>query len=298
MDENLKITCFGEVLWDVFPSGAKIGGAPLNVAIRLQSMGVKTSMISCVASDNLGEKIIAHLKTLGINTANIQVQSEYRTGEVQVVLDSSGSATYEIKYPVAWDKIPLTNTMIGSVKASDAFIFGSLVCRDHVSRETLFQLIPHAKYKVLDVNLRQNYYNKELLLELIQRADFIKFNDDELFEIAEMMGSKYNSLEQNLAFLKSKINATSICVTKGRHGALLVHNERYYYNSGYKIAVKDTVGSGDSFLASLLVKLLSRQSPQQALDYACGIGALVAGESGANPSFSDAKINEYIYGRP
>src|SRR5690606_15804464 len=116
---------------------------------------------------------------------------------------------------------------------SDAFIFGSLVCRDQISRQTLFQLIPKAKYKVLDVNLRQNYYSKDLLLELIQSSNFIKFNDDELFEIAAMMGSTYNSLEQNLGYIISKVSATSICATKGRYGALLVHQEHYYYNSGY-----------------------------------------------------------------
>lgn len=298
MDKNLKITCFGEVLWDVFPAGEKIGGAPLNVAIRLQSLGVKTSMISSVANDKRGEKIINHLNDLGVNTSCIQVQSEYPTGIVQVTLDETGSATYDIKFPVAWDKIPITTEMMDKVEVSDAFIFGSLACRDHISKETLFQLIPKASYKVLDVNLRQGYYNEDLLLELIQAADFIKFNDDELFEIAEMMGSTYNSLEQNLEYLQSKVSATSICVTKGRHGALLLDKNRYYYNSGYKIKVKDTVGAGDSFLASLLVKLLRDQSPQDALDYACGIGAMVAGESGANPMFEEAQINDFIFGKP
>ena len=184
-----------------------------------------------------------------------------------------------------------------TVKDADAFIYGSLVCRDHKSKETLFELIPKASYKVLDVNLRQGYYDKKLLLELIKSADFLKLNDDELFEIAAMMGSRYNSLEQNIAYLKSKIHASSICITKGKHGALLLHKDRYYYNSGYKIAVKDTVGAGDSFLATLLVKLLRNQNPQDALDYACGIGAMVAGESGANPIFEEAKINDFIFGK-
>ena len=217
MDKNLKITCFGEVLWDVFPSGEKIGGAPLNVAIRLQSMEVRTGMISSVGRDTRGEKIKEYLNALSINTANIQELNEYPTGVVQVTLDASGSATYEIKFPVAWDKIPLTTMMIDEVKESDAFIYGSLVCRDQISKDTLVNLISKSKYRVLDVNLRQGYYTQDLLLELVQSADFIKFNDDELFEIAALMGSTYNSLEQNLEYIKSKVHASTICVTKGRH---------------------------------------------------------------------------------
>src|SRR5690606_8108324 len=127
MDKNLKITCFGEVLWDVFPSGEKIGGAPLNVAIRLQSMGVQTSMISSVGRDTRGEKIKEYLNALGIDTSNILELNEYPTGVVQVTLDTSGSATYEITFPVAWDKIPLTTAMANEVEESDAFIYGSLV---------------------------------------------------------------------------------------------------------------------------------------------------------------------------
>ena len=297
MDKNLKITCFGEVLWDVFPSGEKIGGAPLNVAIRLQSMGVQTGMISCVGRDTRGEKLKEYLSELGLDASNIEELTAYSTGIVQVTLDSSGSATYDIKYPVAWDKIPLTTAMIDAVKASDAFIYGSLVCRDQISKDTLVNLIPKSKYKVLDVNLREGYYTQDLLLELVQSADFIKFNDDELFEIAALMGSTYNSLEQNLEYIKSKVHASTICVTKGRHGALLVHMDNYYYNSGYKIAVKDTVGAGDSFLATLLIKLLREENPQHALDYACGIGAMVAAESGANPVFEQAQIDVFIYGK-
>lgn len=298
MDDNLKITCYGEVLWDVFPTGEKIGGAPLNVAIRLQSMGVNTHMISCVGDDARGQKITDYLSSLNLNTSCIERHADFPTGIVQVTLDKTGSATYDIKYPVAWDKISLTPHMVQAVESSDAFIYGSLVCRDLQSKHTLFELIPKSRYKVLDVNLRQGYYTQDLLLELIQSADFIKFNDDELFEIAQMMGSSFNSLEQNLEYIKSKVSASSICVTKGRHGALLVHKDTYYYNSGYKIKVKDTVGAGDSFLATLLVKLLRNEDSQHALDYACGIGAMVAAESGANPVFEPSQINEFINGKP
>lgn len=294
MTKKVKAVCFGEILYDVFPDMERIGGAPLNVASRLASMGVDTEMISRVGVDEKGDNLLAYLNSRNVETGNIFKDEQHPSGMVNVKLSASGSATYEINYPSAWDKIELTDSMENSVKKADAFIFGSLVCRDEVSRNTLFSLIPKAKYRVLDFNLRPPHYTEELLLELLQNAEFIKFNDDELFEIAAMLGSKYNSLEQNLLFMAVKSNARTICVTKGRHGAVLMHDKKMYYNSGYKVKVKDTVGAGDSFLGTLLAKLLQGEEPQTALDTACAVGALVAGKEGANPEISSETIQNFI----
>jgi fructokinase len=295
MSQVIKAVCFGEVLMDVFPDEEKIGGAPLNVAARLSSLGVNTRMISRVGTDQKGEQIITFLKEQGVETSNVLKDSQYPTGVVNVSLSKSGSATYEIAYPAAWDKIQVTRENQQAVEEADIFIFGSLVCRDDVSRNSLFKLLPKAKYKVLDFNLRPPHYTKELLCELINKANFIKFNDDELFEIAEILGSPYHSLEQNILFIAERSTAKTICVTKGRHGAVLLKGGKLYYNSGFKIKVEDTVGAGDSFLASLLAKLFEGEAVQVALDYACAVGALVAGEKGANPRLDPKKVKEFIY---
>lgn len=292
--KKIKAVCFGEILYDIFPDMERIGGAPLNVASRLSSMGVDTEMISKIGVDEKGNELLNYLRSRNIETGNILKDENHPTGMVKVNLSVSGSATYEITYPSAWDKIELTDSMINSVKNSDAFIFGSLICRDEVNRKTLFQLIPKVKYRVLDFNLRPPHYSMELLLELMQHAEFLKFNDDELFEIAKMMGSQYNSLEQNLLFMAVKSNAKTICVTKGRHGAVLLHDKKMYYNSGYKVKVKDTVGAGDSFLATLIAKLLQGEEPQISLDQACAMGALVAGEEGANPDIMEETLISFI----
>jgi fructokinase len=292
--EKLKLTCFGEVLWDVFPTHKKIGGAPLNVALRLKSYGNDVSMISRVGKDDLGISLLQFIEQQGLNTNNIQIDSDLKTGEVKVMLDENGSASYDIMFLRAWDAIEFTESDKDLVASSDAFIFGSLIGRNGISKNTLSSLLKLANYKIFDVNLRAPYYTKELLVELMQEADFIKFNDDELFEISNYLGSKYNSIEQNINFISEHTNTKHICVTKGKHGAALLYNDKLYYNSGYLIKVVDTVGAGDSFLATLINHLLKKENPQKAIDIACAVGALVAQNEGANPVITSKAIEDFM----
>tara|TARA_R110002049_G_scaffold279949_1_gene459079 strand:- start:34141 stop:35025 length:885 start_codon:yes stop_codon:yes gene_type:complete len=289
-----KITCFGEVLWDVFPTHKKIGGAPLNVANRLRSFGNDVTMISAIGQGKSGTKLLDFIKESGIDASCVQVHNEHKTGKVKVMLNEKGSASYDIKYPRAWDKIRLTEINKAAVKNSDAFVFGSLVARDDSSRSTLYALLELAKYKIFDLNLRTPYYTKEVLFHLMYKADFIKFNDDELYEVSKYMGSKYHSLEQNLMFIAEKTKTKHICVTKGSHGAVLLYDGKLYYNSGFLIKVIDTVGAGDSFLGSLISQLINKTKPQDAIDFACAVGALVAQNEGANPKITQAEIDVFM----
>lgn len=292
--KEFKAVCFGEVLWDVFPTHKKIGGAPLNVALRMNSLGIATTMISSVGKDSNGDDIIDFLKENKINIDEVQTTDEYKTGVVNVMINEKGNASYDIAYPSAWDKIELNKTIKDKVLKSDVFVFGSLACRDEVSRTTLYSLLEVAKFKVLDANLRAPYYTTQVLIDLMQKADFIKLNDEELREISKKLDSPYNSFEQNIKFIAEKTNSKQVCVTKGEFGAVLYCNEKFYYNSGYFIKVVDTVGAGDSFLATLILRLVKGKSPQKALNYACAVGALVAGQEGANPKIDNATIKKFM----
>ncbi|TDS16801.1 fructokinase [Maribacter caenipelagi] len=294
MDKKVKAVCFGEVLFDKFPTHSKIGGAPLNVSLRLQSLGVNVSVISSVANDANGKKIINHLKKAGVNTEGISVQNEHPTGVVNVVLNDKGVASYDIAYPVAWDKIKVYESRNILMHNSDFFVYGSLACRDEVSENTLKSLLKIAAYKVFDVNLRAPYYTYDLLLDLMIEANFIKFNDDELFEVAAHLGSKYNSMEQTIEFIAERTKTDTICVTKGAYGAVLYNERTFYYNSGYRVKVCDTVGSGDSFLASVLYKIFNGEGPQVAIDFGCAVGTIVAASKGANPILSSSKIELFM----
>lgn len=290
----VHITCFGEVLWDIFPTHKKIGGAPLNVALRLQSLDNDVAMISRIGDDPEGKELVDFIKKQGLNVENIQIDKKLKTGAVSVTLDQIGTASYDIKFPKAWDAIQLTDSARQAVATTDAFIFGSLVARNDSSRATLQELLQLAKYKIFDINLRAPHYTSAVLMHLMKAADFIKFNDDELFEIAKPLDSKKATIEEHILWIAKQTNTPSICVTRGPDGAILYYKDTFYYNTGYQVAVIDTVGAGDSFLASLINKLLKGTAPQTAINFACAVGALVAGSEGANPNIKEETIQKLI----
>lgn len=292
--KELKAVCFGEVLWDVFGNEKKIGGAPLNVALRMKTLGCEVTVISCVGKDKDGEAIINQVKSLGLETNAIMQTENFATGLVNVTLNERGSASYEINYPSAWDKIVLNDLAEKLVAEADVLIYGSLVCRDEVSRQSLEELLQTKVYKVFDVNLRKPHYSYAILEQLMHSADFIKFNDEELLEIAAAMQSPFTSLEDNMHFIAEKAKVTAMCVTKGKHGALLLWEGKLYENGGYPVKVADTVGAGDSFLATLITSLLTGEAPQTAINFACAVGALVAAAPGANPEIPHSKIENLM----
>ena len=289
-----NVVCFGEVLWDVFPDHKKIGGAPLNVALRLNSFGINANIISSIGNDQNGRELLKFITEHNLEATTIQVNNQYQTGCVHVTLDERGSASYEIAYPVAWDKIEVSEKAITLVKASDTFVFGSLACRDKVSKNTLLSLLEHAKFKIFDVNLRPPHYSIALLLELMEKADLIKCNDDELEEICLALDFESEDIQEQIGFLSQKTSTNKMCITRGDQGSVLFTDEEYYTNNGYVINVADTVGAGDSFLATLVFKLLSKVEYQECLDTACAIGALVASKKGANPKLSSQDLKDIM----
>tara|TARA_R110002095_G_scaffold135920_3_gene117860 strand:- start:6260 stop:7144 length:885 start_codon:yes stop_codon:yes gene_type:complete len=289
-----QIVCYGEVLWDMLPTGKKLGGAPLNVALRIQSYGCLTKVISSIGNDDAGNGIVEQMKMYNATTDHLQVSQNFATSEVLVTLNEAGSASYEIKMPCAWDDIQLLEKDIAVVKSADAFIYGSLVARQLTSKETLFALLKTSQFKVFDVNLRPPHYELENLINLMKQADFIKFNDDEIFELSLAMSGKKLSLEESIRFFSEETQTPSICVTLGADGAVLFQDNEFVYNKGYQVQVADTVGAGDSFLATLIYQLLNGANAVTALDYACAVGAIVASKEGANPIINNKEIQEFM----
>ncbi len=291
----MKITSFGEVLWDDFPTGKKLGGAPLNVVTRLQSLGVDTSIISRIGDDEDGRTILKEVEQRKVPHTFIQTDPEQATSLVTVTLSDKGSASYEIVYPCAWDRIEATQEACERVAESDAFVFGSLATRDEVSRAALEKLLEHARFKIFDVNLRPPHYDYERIRHFLNKADVVKLNDCELYELAEAFGSPYHSLEQNVGFLVDNFNCRNLCITMGEHGAIFYDDGTFYYHGGYRVKVADTVGSGDNFLAGFIYKLMNNAPADETLSFACALGAMVASHHGANPEISLQDIQDFMY---
>ena len=289
-----RVVSFGEILWDKLPSGKVPGGAPLNFAYRLNSFQNSLSIISKVGDDHLGKGLTEFLNKNGLDTEHIQISKIHKTGEVNVSIDKNGIADYDILNPVAWDDISLNSKNIELTKNSSVFVFGSLICRNMTSRRTLKELLKIAPFKLFDINLRFPYYNINLIEELMISSDFIKFNYEEIEEISTIYINKKSNLENMIKTISEKTNTKNICVTMGEKGACYYTNNSFYYHDGFKINVLDTVGAGDSFLATLVEGILNKTKPQEILKKACAVAALVASKEGATPKVSMREINDLL----
>lgn len=291
-----SIVSFGEVLWDVLPTGKVAGGAPMNMAYHAKSLGCEVQMISAVGNDDLGKELLAFLNKKSIPTNLIQTNYTFPTSTVQVTLNDKGSASYEIVQPVAWDYIYPDVERITAVKDADILLFGSLVCRDEYSRNSLFQLIEKAQKTVFDVNLRAPFYSQSLLESLLHKADVVKVNDEELDIITGWYGLK-NNIAAQMQLVMDKFDIETMVMTKGKHGAFCMHNKELISQKSFPVEVQDTVGAGDAFLAAFITKMLYGNNWQNCLEFACATGALVATKSGGTPEISESLVMEFLLDR-
>jgi fructokinase len=292
-----SIVCFGEVLWDLLPTGKIAGGAPMNVAYHANNFGLKPKMISRVGADDLGRELLAFLAGKNIPTDLIQTDHTFPTGIVKVTLDEKGSPSYEIVQPAAWDYIHPTEEALDAVEKAAALVFGSLACRTDRTKKTLLQLVEAASIRVFDVNLRPPFFSKELLDELLAKASIVKMNDDELDTIAGRHGAPGDEVAK-MDFLKKHYALNALIVTRGPNGAALLNDAGFFAHSGFPVKVRDTIGSGDAFLGAFLSKTLTRRPPEECLEFACAAGAFVATKQGATPAIGENDIKELIQNSP
>ncbi len=284
-----KVVCFGEVLWDILPSGAVPGGAPMNVAYHLHKQQKNPAVITSIGIDEKGEELIKIFSEYGVCTDFFQVDYEHETGKVFAEPNENNEVVYEIVKPVAWDYIKWEDDHEALVSNASYFVFGSLAARNQESKTTLLRLLEAAKTKVLDINLRAPHYNRRIVEELLAKADFLKLNIAEL-ELITGWFSKHTSIEDRVRSITDKFKIQNMVVTMGGDGAMMYYNGKEYLHKGYKVEVVDTVGSGDAFLAGLIAKLLDNDSPVDALEFASGLGAFIATQKGACPEYNVDEI--------
>lgn len=289
--KKFKILCLGEILWDLLPEGPQPGGAPMNVALHLKKLGLDVKFAGRVGNDLLGLNLKTFIETQGLDTDLLQVDYDLPTSTVDVHLGMDNQPKFTIVDNVAWDRIELTKSLEQAAGECDVLIFGTLASRHPYTRKTLLSLLSQNDcMKFLDVNLRSPYDDKNVVEDLIKTANIVKLNENEIQTIAGWHNIKYEEnglIEWFCEYYQKHI----ICLTRGSNGAILYNNGQIFEHSGYKVEVKDCVGSGDAFLAGFLTKFLSGNSMNVALAYGCATGALIATKEGATP---DYRINEIM----
>lgn len=291
---NKKILCIGEVLWDMLPSGAKPGGAPMNVALHLHKIGLDVKIASRVGHDELGHKLLEFIEESGLSTDLIQLDNQLPTSEVLVNLDNKEQATYIICEPVAWDAIEFTDSLKKAAEEADVLIYGTLASRNETTRNTIHQCLDLVKIRVIDVNLRPPYNQKEIVESLLSRANFVKLNDEELQQIGNWTNADTGNQEVLIKGLGENPAIHTICMTKGSEGAMLLVNKELHQHKGFKVQTVDSVGAGDAFLAGLLSALLSGKKAPDALDFASATGAYVVTQNGATPDYDFNQVEKIM----
>jgi fructokinase len=287
------VVCFGEILWDILPTGTVPGGAPMNVAYHLKKLGIEPALITRVGADDWGKNLVKLMKQNNISRDFFQLDPTLETGKVTATINPNNEVTYDIVKPVAWDALQWEDGFEKLVADADYFVFGSLATRSEITRNTLLKLLDIAKFRVLDINLRAPHYNRRIIEQLLCKVDLLKLNQSEL-ELITGWFTKYQSDIDRIEVLQDKFSIPNIVVTKGSEGSLFNCKGTVYSHPGYKVTVADTVGSGDSFLAALLTKLSSGAAPADALRFASATGALIASYNGACPDYHAEEIDDFI----
>lgn len=290
-----EVLCIGEVLWDVFPSGRFLGGAPLNVACHLRSLGQPAVMVSRIGNDTLGQELLDHLPKLGLSTDLIQVDSHLPTGQVTVGITRPLIPAYKIETPASWDAIEDSESLVRRTSRARAIVFGSLSQRDERSRRTIQKLVTSTKaLRVFDVNLRPPFDNRAVVEQSLLHADLVKLNEHELDCLRDWFDLSNGTMEKTSAAIAGRFGCRSVCITRGSAGAAMWHHGSWYEHCGWQVSVLDTVGAGDSFLAALLVGLIKGNQPDKVLQHANAVGGFVATQRGATPPLDHQAIQSLM----
>ena len=297
------IVGIGEILWDMLPEGRRLGGAPANFAYHVSQFGLNSVAVSAVGRDEAGDAVIRELNTRTTEEGNALQQPTFRTmisrvdfptGTVSINLDSAGVPQYDIHMPAAWDNIPFTPELKELAAQTRAVCFGTLARRCPVSHRTISDFVDavprgDGQWRILDINLRQHFYTRDIILHALEQCNILKINDEELAIISEMLPVPGTDMRRKCLQLIRQFDLKFLILTCGTHGS-------YVFSSGSEIpsfietphvTVADTVGAGDSFTAAFIAALIKGRTPLEAHRLAVDVSAFVCTCNGAMPVLPD-----------
>ena len=282
--EKKYVVGLGEALWDVLPEGKKLGGAPANFAFHAGQFGLNSIAVSALGEDKRGDETVQQLEEKGLQYCMPRVP--YPTGTVQVKLDDEGIPTYDIKENVAWDNIPFTDEVKAIAENTKAVCWGSLAQRNVVSRETIYKFLdatPADCMKIFDINLRQDFYTKDVICESMKRCNVLKINDEELVLIGRMFGYPGLDIENKCWLILGKYDLDMLVLTCGVNGSYVFTPGEMSFQPTPKVEVADTVGAGDSFTGTFCASILAGMTVAEAHERAVRVSAYVCTQNGAMP---------------
>ncbi len=288
------IVTVGECLWDLFPGGSThFGGAPANVAIHAAALGAEAWLVSAVGNDSRGNMAFDRLDTAKVNRQAVARVNGKATGVVHVTISPKGRPTYTIADDAAWDHIPWASTIQTAVSRAEAICFGTLAQRSRLSRDTVRHAVgatPPRSWRLLDLNLRERFYDSEVIKTSLTLANAVVLNEEELPVVARLCALGAGSEKELVRALVEKFALRLAVLTRGPRGALLRTPSMEVDSPAPPVTVVDTVGAGDAFTAALLVGLLYGQPLEDAARKANAVASFVCTQAGATPTLPPALI--------
>jgi fructokinase len=284
---SIRIVAVGEVLWDLLPSGPKMGGAPANFACHARALGAESALVSRVGNDDLGREILRRLNAVGVSTATVGVDGRWPTGTVAVELAADGQPRFTINADAAWDHIAADAASVEAAWGCDAICFGTLAQRSPGSQHAIRSLVaaaPSEALRVLDLNFRPPFVDRPTVRASLDLANVLKLNDQEMPQLAEMLKLRSHSPAEQLAELGERCAVRLVALTRGAGGSLLWADGRLSDHPGFEVEVADAVGAGDAFTAAMVLNYLKGRDLDQINDRANRVAAYVCTQSGATPS--------------
>ncbi|MBY0524464.1 MAG: carbohydrate kinase [Gemmataceae bacterium] len=285
-DGSGAIVGLGEILWDLFPGGKQLGGAPFNFTFHCHQLGHESYMVSRIGDDQLGREIRDAVGPLGLNSMYLQSDDQHPTGTVRVEVDAQGQPSYTITPKVAYDYLGWDDRLHILFSQASAVCFGTLIQRSALARQTVQHALRAAQASLIvyDINLRQSFYNREIIEESMRASRWLKLNDVELKRLHEMLGLKRQGDAGALAQLRKRYGLELVCLTRGAHGCLIQTADEEIAVPGLPVVVADTVGAGDAFTAGLVVYTLEGRTLDDAAVFANRLAAQVASLVGGTPT--------------
>lgn len=288
---NKIITGIGEILWDRLPEGKRLGGAPANFAWHAAQAGMESCIVSAIGKDNAGDEILHELEKKGL--PHLIATTAYPTGSVDVELDPQSVPHYHIREQVAWDYIPFTPQLEDLAAQTRVVCFGTLAQRSAVTRATINRFLDtmpdgDGRYKIFDMNLRQQYYTEALLRDSLRKCNTLKLNDEELLTVSTLFDYTATDTREICHRLLADYHLKILILTCGTNGSYIFTPATESFCPTPRVEVRDTVGAGDSFTAAFTAALLQGMPLPEAHRRAVETSAYVCTCDGAMPVIPQA----------